>query len=80
MVQFSAESELNTVPSPSRANMGSLLPGLIFFTSWLEHIKILLTMLQNSLHQIQPTNEYISYSATGKRIICEVMMKIFQGH
>lgn len=49
MFQFSAESELITVPSPSMEDIGSFLPGLSFFTSWLEHIKILLTMLQNSL-------------------------------
>jgi len=33
MIQFSAESELNTVPSPLMGSMGSLLPGPILFTS-----------------------------------------------
>ena len=35
---------------------GSLLPGLIFFTSWLEQMKIRLTMLQNSLQNNQISN------------------------
>lgn len=39
------------VPSTSIEDMGSLLDELIFFTSWLEHMKILFTMLQNSLQQ-----------------------------
>jgi len=49
--QVSVVSELITVPS-STEEIGSLLPQFIFFTSWLEQMKILLTILQNSLQQI----------------------------
>jgi len=48
--QVSVVSELITVPS-STEEIGSLLPQLIFFTSWLEQMKILLTILQNSLQE-----------------------------
>lgn len=37
-LQFPESSALRTIPSPSNEHGGNLLPGLIFFTSWLEHI------------------------------------------
>lgn len=49
MFHLSVVSELITVPSSIEEEIGSLLPDFIFFTSWLEQMKILLTMLQNSL-------------------------------
>lgn len=49
MFHSSVVSELITVPSSIEEEIGNLLPDFIFFTSWLEQMKILFTMLQNSL-------------------------------
>lgn len=49
MFYRSVVSELITVPSSIEEEIGNLLPDFIFFTSWLEQMKILFTMLQNSL-------------------------------
>lgn len=49
MFHRSVVSELITVPSSIEEEIGNLLPDFIFFTSWLEQMKILFTMLQNSL-------------------------------
>jgi len=54
--QVSAVSELITVSSIEE--IGSLLPELSLCTSWLEQMKILLTMLQNSL---QEHNNHINH-------------------
>ena len=50
--QTAGESGIMAAPSTS-IDVSCLLPELIFFTCSLEHIKILLTMLQNSLRKME---------------------------
>lgn len=54
--QVSVVSQLITAPS-SIEDIGSLLPELIF-RSWLELIKILFTVLQNSLQEENDVNQH----------------------
>lgn len=54
--QVSVVSRLITVPS-SIEDIGSLLPELIF-RSWLELIKILFTVLRNSLQEENDINQH----------------------
>lgn len=60
-------SELITVSSIDE--IGNLVPELILLTSWLEQMKILLTILQNSLQQHNNTNPHSIYSNSTQSII-----------
>jgi len=60
-------SELITVSSSDE--IGNFVPELILCTSWLEQMKILLTILQNSL-QNSNTNAH-SIQINSEELLCE---------